>query len=158
ATGVKAVLSGTGGDELFGGYPSFFRLPRAMRAERAAGPLWPLGAAAGRGVLPAPLQSPRRHLAASNGKPTEACPRQRGFFLPSELTRMAGPALTELGVWTSACEDLERAERSLLAPLGAERSAAAVARMESRLYLPSQLLRDIDVMSMAHGLEVRVPF
>ncbi len=30
--------------------------------------------------------------------------------------------------------------------------------MESRLYLQSQLLRDIDVMAMAHGLEVRVPF
>src|SRR6185369_845593 len=33
-----------------------------------------------------------------------------------------------------------------------------VARLESRLYLGSQLLRDLDVMSMAHGLEVRVPF
>jgi asparagine synthase (glutamine-hydrolysing) len=33
-----------------------------------------------------------------------------------------------------------------------------VARLESRLYLESQLLRDLDVMAMAHGLEVRVPF
>ena len=33
-----------------------------------------------------------------------------------------------------------------------------MARLESRLYLTSQLLRDIDVMAMAHGLEVRVPF
>jgi asparagine synthase (glutamine-hydrolysing) len=35
---------------------------------------------------------------------------------------------------------------------------AAAARLETSLYLGSQLLRDLDVMSMAHGLEVRVPF
>jgi asparagine synthase (glutamine-hydrolysing) len=34
---------------------------------------------------------------------------------------------------------------------------ASVARLETRLYLGSQLLRDIDAMSMAHSLEVRVP-
>jgi asparagine synthase (glutamine-hydrolysing) len=33
-----------------------------------------------------------------------------------------------------------------------------VARLETRMYLRSQLLRDIDAMSMAHALEVRVPF
>ena len=33
-----------------------------------------------------------------------------------------------------------------------------VARLETRVYFGSQLLRDLDVMSMAHGLEVRVPF
>jgi len=39
-----------------------------------------------------------------------------------------------------------------------ESTVAAVARLETRMYLGSQLLRDIDAMSMAHGLEVRVPF
>jgi len=33
-----------------------------------------------------------------------------------------------------------------------------VARAETQMYLRGQLLRDLDVMSMAHGLEVRVPF
>ena len=36
ATGIKAVLSGIGGDELFGGYPSFRRLPHAVMARQAS--------------------------------------------------------------------------------------------------------------------------
>jgi len=33
-----------------------------------------------------------------------------------------------------------------------------VSWLESNLYMQNQLLRDSDVMSMAHGLEIRVPF
>jgi asparagine synthase (glutamine-hydrolysing) len=154
ATGVKAVLSGAGGDELFGGYPSFVRLPRAMAAKRLGRPVWPAIAAAGRGVLPSRLQSRWRHFAASNGSIAEAYRVQRGFLLPDELRAIAGPALIEL----DGSSELERAERVLLDPIGPERPPASVARLETRLYLQSQLLRDLDVMSMAHGLEVRVPF
>ncbi|HEV3063554.1 MAG TPA: asparagine synthase (glutamine-hydrolyzing) [Vicinamibacterales bacterium] len=154
ATGVKAVLSGAGGDELFGGYPSFVRLPRAMAAKRFGRPVWPAIAAAGRGVLPLRLQSRWRHFAASNGSIAEAYRVQRGFLLPDEVRAIAGPALMEL----DGSSELERAERLLLDPIGPERPPASVARLETRLYLQSQLLRDLDVMSMAHGLEVRVPF
>jgi asparagine synthase (glutamine-hydrolysing) len=158
ATGIKAVLSGTGGDELFGGYPSFVRLPAALQAKRAAGPAWPIVAAAGRGVLPARLQARWQHYAITNGNIAEAYRVQRGLFLPRELTDLVGPALTDAAVWRDASERLAGAEQTLLAPLGEERAVASVARLESRLYLQSQLLRDVDVMSMAHGLEVRVPF
>jgi asparagine synthase (glutamine-hydrolysing) len=41
---------------------------------------------------------------------------------------------------------------------GASTLEGNVARLETRVYLRSQLLRDLDVMSMAHALEVRVPF
>src|SRR5262249_58754564 len=71
---------------------------------------------------------------------------------------IAGPALRDGGVWRDAREEVDAAERMLLAPSGPESPHASVARLESRLYLQSQLLRDIDVMAMAHGLEVRVPF
>src|SRR5947208_13729552 len=49
------------------------------------------------------------------------------------------------------------AERALF-DVGAATTEGDVARLETRLYLGSQLLRDLDAMSMAHSIEVRVPF
>jgi len=158
ATGIKAVLSGAGGDEMFGGYPSFVRLPRALAAKRAIGPFWPLVSPAAGAFMPERLRHRWRHFARTNGSFVDAYRVQRGFVLPDELEGLAGPALKDAGVWREACGELADAERTLLAPLGAEAPQASVARLESRLYLESQLLRDVDVMAMAHGLEVRVPF
>jgi asparagine synthase (glutamine-hydrolysing) len=158
STGIKAVLSGAGGDELFGGYPTFRRLPEALAVKRFAGPAWPLVAAAGRAVMPKRLRARWRHFAGSNGRLVEAYRVQRGFLLPAELADLAGPALRDSSVWNDCLEVVRRMERELLEPSGAETATAAVARLESRLYLQSQLLRDIDVMGMAHGLEIRVPF
>jgi len=158
STGIKAVLSGAGGDELFGGYSSFARLPRALKATRAMGRLWPLVAPLAGPLMPPRLRVRWRHFARANGSFIESYRVQRGFLLPEELNELAGPALRDGAVWREARGEVEAAERSLLDASGAEAPSASVARLESRLYLESQLLRDLDVMSMAHGLEVRVPF
>ena len=161
ATGIKAVLSGTGGDEMFGGYPSFTRIPRALSARRGCGPFWPLVAPIAGAFMPSRLQTQWRHFAAADESLVEAYRVQRGFLLPEDLDALAGPALRDAGVWRDAHGELDAAEHALLDPSGpggAETPWASVARLESRLYLASQLLRDVDVMAMAHGLEVRVPF
>jgi asparagine synthase (glutamine-hydrolysing) len=155
-TGIKAVLSGAGGDELFAGYPSFRRIPAAMRVKRGAGPWWPTLSAAGRFAVPDRLRIRWDHFAATNGSLIEAYRVQRGFFMPAEIDEIAGPALQ--AALPAARAQLDAAERASMLPAGAETPTAAIARLESRLYLRSQLLRDIDAMGMAHGLEVRTPF
>jgi asparagine synthase (glutamine-hydrolysing) len=157
ATGINAVLSGTGGDELFGGYPSFRRLPRAMAMKRASGPAWPLIAPVAEAVMPERLRARWRRFASSHDL-ADAYRVQRGFLMRDEARALAGPALRDDAVWRDANAQLDAVEHALLDPTGDELPVAGVARLESRLYLTSQLLRDIDVMAMAHGLEVRVPF
>ena len=154
-TGIKAVLSGAGGDEMFGGYPSFRRLPAAMRWKRRMQPLVPAMASAIAAALPARLTERWRHFISGNGRMTAAYRTQRGLYMPAELERIAGPALRDC--WTSAAARVADAEAALFDG-DASSLEGDVARLETRVYLGSQLLRDLDVMSMAHGLEVRVPF
>jgi asparagine synthase (glutamine-hydrolysing) len=157
SSGIKAVLSGTGGDEMFGGYPSFRRLPRAVAMKRASGPAWPLIAPVAAVFMPERLRARWRRFVSSKGV-ADAYRVQRGFLMPEEARALAGPALRDDSVWRDAAAQLDAVEHRLLDPTGDERPLASVARLESRVYLAAQLLRDIDVMAMAHGLEVRVPF
>ncbi len=153
-TGIKAVLSGVGGDEMFGGYPSFTRIPAGLRLGRALGPFTRVAGVAGR-AMPAWRAAKWRHFTGAPRRKT-GYRALRGLFMPEELTSLAGPALT--AVWSDALSGLAAAERCIFDGAGDETETASVARMETRGFLGAQLLRDIDVMSMAHGLEVRTPF
>jgi asparagine synthase (glutamine-hydrolysing) len=150
--GMKVVLSGLGGDELFGGYPSFRRVPQLMhwhKLARWAGPLRQLTANLLRTSNRAQVQRIAAFLKSSGGA-YAAYWTTRAFFTPDEATQLVAD-LSGRKADFDFSELLD--DRCLLA----SNPQNAVAQLESTLYMRNQLLRDSDVMSMAHGLELRVP-
>jgi asparagine synthase (glutamine-hydrolysing) len=155
ATKVKAVLSGVGGDELFGGYPSFQRIPSAMRTAKWLAPVLPVTAIAASALA----DWRARKLQHFAGAPDTAAAYRavRGSFMPEEWPGLLGPAF-DGDAGRQAREALSEVEARTFREMPLETPHATVARMETGGYLQGQLLRDIDAVSMAHALEVRVPF
>ena len=154
--GVTVALSGTGGDELFAGYPWFMLMANAAHQPPRA---W-------RRALAGLARHPGwdRWLAGPCG-PRLAHWRGVGGFLPryAQCYRICDPPAAARLLHP----DLRRAARAGrdpardLAPTDELPDAPPVPRVSAlclRGYTASQLLRDIDAVSMAHSLEVRVPF
>jgi len=156
--GMKVALSGTGGDELFGGYTTFRKIPRSVRA---AAPFRNMKRF-GRGMRTAYTtlvpnkgrMSPKSAgLFEYAGTYGGAYLMHRGLFMPWELPAVIGPELAKAGL--ARLEITRRLEESLEPDPGTPFSRVAV--LETTFFLRDQLLRDIDWASMAHSLEVRVP-
>jgi asparagine synthase (glutamine-hydrolysing) len=156
--GLKVAISGLGGDELFGGYPSFRDVPRWVRLLAIPGRIPGLGDLA-RQLLTGfdrftHLFGPKSAgLLKYGGTYAGAYLLRRGLFMPWELASVIGAETARLG--------LRRLKplKSIAAQLRPEPKSAfcKVAVLESSLYMRNQLLRDTDWASMAHSLEVRVP-
>jgi asparagine synthase (glutamine-hydrolysing) len=155
ATRIKAVLSGVGGDEMFGGYPSFQRIPAAMRTARWLSPVLPVTVMAAAAV--SDWRARKLQHFAGAGDAGSAYRAVRGTFMPEEWPRLLGPAF-DAPARREAREAVSTVEEKLFRHDPSETPLATVARMETGAYLRGQLLRDIDAVSMAHALEVRVPF
>jgi asparagine synthase (glutamine-hydrolysing) len=143
AAGLKAAVSGLGADELFLGYPLHRNYVRARRL-------------ADRPRLRAPLQRAAGLLARAPASP----------FPVEKLIGVAaaGGAATQTHAALRALfPDTQRARLLADAPppapplLDGPSPEAEVSRLELATYVRNTLLRDADVMGMAHGVELRVP-
>ncbi len=153
--GLKVALSGLGGDELFGGYPSFDEVPRLANAVGAI----PGNQALGRGLraVTAPVlrrvTSPKAAGLVEYGGTFEgAYLLRRTLFMPWELPSVLDPDLAREGL--QALAPLDGLRETIQ---GIESDRLRVTALESAHYMRSQLLRDSDWASMAHSLELRVP-
>lgn len=149
---VKVVLSGLGADEWWAGYTLHRLASLTMRS-----PLKHFGLVA-RGcqaLLPGSLQSHPSWRAAffalggHGNTPAQIQRSSRSLFMPAEVVRITGRSWSENG-------EGHRIARE--APLSAPDSwLHEMLRVETETYLADMLLRDNDVVSMAHSLELRVP-
>ena len=152
----KVVLSGDGGDELFGGYltyqasllyqQTFARLPRFLRSAVARASH---GLPTSEGKVSFSYKL-RRFLRAVDLPPELAHASWNGTWLPAEvphLLRVAHP---------HACVAAMLQEQESLA--GAPSTLTGLQLADTNNYLPNDILCKVDRMSMAHGVEVRAPF
>jgi asparagine synthase (glutamine-hydrolysing) len=162
--GFKVALSGLGGDELFGGYPSFRQLPLMVWSLRPASAV-PFVGRAWRIVTSAMISrftSPKyASLFEYGGTWGGAYLLRRGLFMPWELPQILDPELVRTG-WRdlASIESMNGLTRPLAKVTGATAAQTEflrVSALEMSYYMRTQLLRDADWAGMAHSVEIRVP-
>ena len=158
AAGVKVALTGLGADEMFAGYSNFRRVPRMEVFSKRFGRLPRLARR--------PLSSSMALFAGKGDrsrKLAELATAHDSTLHPYFLVRMLfGSAERE---FLFSAPDYQASQQSLDRVLQESVTASQlldpvsrVSYLESHWYMRNTLLRDSDFMSMAHGLELRVPF
>jgi asparagine synthase (glutamine-hydrolysing) len=147
---VKVVLSGEGGDELFGGYYTYVADRLAPRVGRAAPFLRPL-------VERLPSSSAKvsfdykakRFVRGAHLPPVERHHAWKEIFSPELQAKLltTGPSSDPLDLYRARYAETEGAEE-----------LARLQDLDLGIYLVDDLLVKTDRASMAHSLEARVPY
>jgi len=153
--GLKVMLSGLGGDELLGGYPSFHQIPLIVKAFEKLSAIPTLGKSFR--YISAPIlkrftSQKYAGLLEYGGSYGGAYLLRRGMFMPWELPDLLDGEMVKKG-WEEL-RPLTRLEQTIQ---GVKNTKLKVTGLETAWYMRNQLLRDTDWASMAHSVEMRVP-
>ena len=152
---VKVVLSGEGADEVFAGYPKYAFAGAPWLARRAAATL---GARNIAGIAGALGVDKRRALVAaralSESREVDRHAQWFSYYDRSDLNRL----LPGLGWTESAWEKTIENQQAVLQRLQGVSSLQRMQTSDCLTWLPGNMLERGDRMTMAEGLEVRVPF
>jgi asparagine synthase (glutamine-hydrolysing) len=146
--GLKVMLSGAGGDEVFCGYESFKQV-RLLRVIQHA-PKFLKNAIRFAGLFNYKWKKSTYLL---NNEDLYFYLIFRGLFIPEDVAIMLGISREKVeDVLKKVMLSIPRRQLSKLDPID------WLSFMEINYYLQNQLLKDTDFMSMYHAVETRVPF
>jgi len=154
--GLKVALSGIGGDELFGSYPTFRQVPQLRKNLNGfakspfMGRAVRKGLSAISGVLPSPKYA---GLLEYGGTLEGGYLLRRALFMPWEIGSLMDPEMAAEGL-----KELDTLSSMAANTAGVGSERLALSALEMQWYMKNQLLRDADWAGMAHSLEIRVPF
>jgi asparagine synthase (glutamine-hydrolysing) len=154
---VTVVLSGDGADDILGGYETYqahylHRLYRAVPSQLRRSLIAPLiGALLSSDAKVNLFEKLKRFVAAGDRSPDDAHASWRVVFDDQRRRRLLGPLHSQAG-------DPLDTYRDAFARTNARHPLNRMLYVDTRLYLPSDMLVKIDRMTMAHGLEARAPY
>ncbi len=141
--GLKAVLSGVGADELFGGYPTFHQHNEYRALQELPNMILSR-------LHYFPDQRVKKLSYAGMHHSSGEYLLMRGIYDVQSIANLLGASYDQVSSVLSqisthyACPFLQNEDR--------------ISWFETNYYMQNQLLKDADCMGMWHGLEIRMPF